>query len=184
MIKPLVTRFVELDGTVPTVTCIVFLTMITHTDTTRASLAQGEGFACKVGMDPIVRCTVSPGMTLWRVTIAIHRGKKFVCGAGMEKLSAMSIVNKPMIQMLVMSVTQMGTKCVYRAGMGQLVIASQEMTRSWATRVILRPVEESVLEDGSVTIVMFSAYQGTILQVITLAIVALELRSVCPSGMV
>lgn len=77
----------------------------------------------------------------------------------------------------------MGTKYVYKAGMVHIVIARQGMIRPWVTSVILLPVEESVLEDGSVATATPNVYQETIQQVIILATVALELRSVFPTGL-
>lgn len=77
----------------------------------------------------------------------------------------------------------MGAKYVYKAGTVHLAIARQGMIRPWVTSVILPPAEESVLEDGSVATAMSSVHQETIRQVITLATVALELKSVFPTGL-
>ena len=59
-----------------------------HMDITHASLAQEERFVCKAGMDLAAQCTVELGMTPWRGTLAILRGKKFVCGTGTVGISA------------------------------------------------------------------------------------------------
>ena len=182
-IKLLVKRCVELDGTVLVVRCTVCLMMMTHTGITHASLAQEERFVYKVGMDLAVKCTVSLGITRWRVTPVIPRDKKFVCRIGTVKTSTTCIVNKPMIRMLVTVVTQMGTKYVYEVGMVHHVIARRGMTRPWVTRAILPPVEESALEGGLVTTVIFLVHRGTIRRVIILAIVALVQRSVCQTGL-
>lgn len=62
------------------------------------------------------------------------------------------------------------------------MIARPGMILPWVTRVIPPLVEGSVLVDGSVTAVMFPVHRGTILQVILLVTVALELKSVFPTG--
>lgn len=97
MIKPPVTRFVELDGTVSAARSTVCLMMMTHTDITPVTLAQEKRFVDKTGMDQAVKYIVPLGMTPWLVTTAIPRAKEFVCRTGMAKTSATLIVNRPMI---------------------------------------------------------------------------------------
>lgn len=87
------------------VKCTVCLMTMTHTDITHVSLVQGERFVCKTGMDLAAQCTVQLGMTPWRVTLAIPRGKKFVCGTGTVRISATFIANRSTIQTLVTVVT-------------------------------------------------------------------------------
>ncbi len=183
MIKPLVTRCVELDGTVPVARCTVCLMMMTHMGITHVSLPLGERFVYKVGMDLPVKCTVSLGMTRWRVILVIPRGKKFACGIGTVKTSVTFIVNRPTIRTLLTVVTRLVTKFVYNDGMVHFVIARPGTILPWVTSVILPPVKESVLMDGLVVTVMFIVYQGMIQQVIILATVVLELRNVCRTGL-
>jgi len=75
--------------------------MMTHVDITLVSLEQEEKFVYKTGMDLAAQCTVQLGMTLWRGTLAIPRGKKFVCGTGTVGISATFIANKLTIRALV-----------------------------------------------------------------------------------
>lgn len=168
---------------VPAVRYTVYLTMTTQTDTTHASQGQEERFVFMDGMDSAVRYTVFQGMTRWRVIIAIPRDKKIVCITGMAKINVLFIANRPTILRLATCVTQMETGCVYKAGMDLHAIAKQGTTLPWVTPVILQPEEESALRDGSATIVTFSVPQEMIQQVIAFATVALELKSVCSTGM-
>ena len=135
-IKRLEDGFVELVGIAPAVRCTVSPTMIPHMGTTHASLVQGERTVYTVGMALVAKSTVCLGMTLWQVSLAIHKGRRFVCGIGSVKIYAMSIVSQPMIQLQVTSVTQLGTSCAYKAGMVHRVIANQEMITLWAIHVI------------------------------------------------
>ena len=92
---------VELDGTVSAVRCTVCLVMMAHMDITRASLGQGEKFVYKTGMAQAAECTVQLGMTPLRGTLAIPRGKTFVCGTGTVGISATFIASRLTIQRLV-----------------------------------------------------------------------------------
>ena len=156
--------------------------MMPHMDITRVSLGQEEKFVYETGMDQAAQCTVQLGMTPWRVTLAISRGKKFVCGTGTVGISATFIASRLTIQTLVTIVAFMVIKYVYQAGMVHLAIARQGMIRPWVTSVTLPAAENIVLEDGSVSTATSIVYQEMIQQVITLATAGLELKSVFPTG--
>jgi len=79
--------------------------MITHADITRVSLGQEERFVFKTGMDPAAQYTVLLGMTARRVTLAIPRAKRFVCGTGTVRISVTFIAKRLTIQTLVTFVT-------------------------------------------------------------------------------
>lgn len=142
-IKRLVTWFVELVGIALAVRCTVSPTMMPYMGTTNASLVQEERSVCPAGMALVAKSTVCLGMTLWQVSLAIHKARRFVCGIGLVKTNAMSIVSQPMIQLQVTPVTQLGTNCAYEAGMVHRVIANQEMITPWAIHVILLREKEN-----------------------------------------
>lgn len=75
--------------------------MITHMDITRVSLEPEEKFVYKTGMEQAAECTVQLGMIPWRVTLAIPRDKKFVCGTGTVGINATSIASRLTIRTLV-----------------------------------------------------------------------------------
>ena len=182
-IKRLVNGFVELDGIAPAVRCTVSPTMMTHMGTTHASLVLEERSVCTAGMALIAKSTVCLGMTLWQVSLAIHKGRKFVCGIGSVHNNAMSIVSQPMIQLQVTLVTLLGTSCAYKAGMVHHVIANQEMITPWAIHVILLREKENAWWDGLEEIAMFFVFQETTPEVILPVTVSLEQKNVYQSGL-
>ena len=183
-IKRLVNGFVELDGIAPAVRCTVSPMMMTHMGTTHASLVQEERSVCTAGMALVAKSTVCLGMTLWQVSLAVHKGRKFVCGIGSVKNNAMSIVSQPMIQLQVTPVTLLGTSCAYKAGMVHHVIANQEMITPWAIHVILLREKENAWWDGLEEIAMFFVFQETTPEVILPVTVSLEQKNVYQSGLV
>lgn len=94
------------------VRCTAHPMMILYTGTTRVSLVQEERCVCMVGMALVVKYIVCLEMTLSRVTLAILKDKRFVCKIGLEEITAICIVNQPMIHPQVISVTQLGKSCV------------------------------------------------------------------------
>ena len=86
--------------------------MILYMGTTRVSLVQEERSVCMAGMALVAKCIVCLEMTLWRVTLAIRKDKRFVCKIGSEKFTAICIVSQPMIHPQVIRVTQLGKGCV------------------------------------------------------------------------
>ena len=154
-IKRLATGFVELVGISPAVRCTVSPMMMPHMGTTHASLVQEERSVYTVGMALVAKSTVCLGMTLWQVSLAIHKDIRFVYGIGSVKINAMSIVSQPMIQLQATHVTQLETSCAYKAGMVHRVIANQEMITPWAIHVIPLREKENAWWDGLEEIAMF-----------------------------